>query len=216
MLSMNSIKSFEINQFDSREERHHCAYLFKWLLDRRENVENFLGAKIILGKDYRLFYEYTPVREYLYSLKKQDIHEYNRQKIIFDQQLVNFATPSEQQTNDIQKKKIDLAIQTQINGHTMVYLIEAKFEECFDKKQLELTENYGKILQELFGVEYHIILLGMQYHLKKSGLEKYPNVSWEGLVSGIDDEIVKEEIKKGLEYQYEIHPRTKPIIVTMN
>jgi len=204
------IKSeFNINAFISREERHYCAHLYSWLLESRKNAENLLPKGCELGQDYRLFYEYTAVREYLYSIKKHAKESYNQEKKIRNQQLVNFENPSSDHTNDIQKKKIDLVIQSQVDGKTMVYLIEAKFEGGFDLQQLKLTENYGKILNELFGVEFKVILLGMQYHLDKPGLEKYQKISWEEMVGKIDDQKVKKEISDGLNYQYQIHKRTK-------
>lgn len=200
---------FFIDTIVSREERHYCAYLFKWLLDTRQHVEIFLPQNLALGENQRLFYEYTPIREYLHALKRTNLEEYNRVKLQFNRQLVNYDSPSTNAVNDIQKKKIDLAIQTQINGATMVYLVEAKFEEGFNLNQLTLTENYGKILNALFGVEYKLILLGMAYHLNRPDLAKYPQVSWEELAVKIDDPTVKNEIMQGLKYQYEIHPRTK-------
>jgi len=199
-----------INKYASREERHYCAYLFKWLLDACQHVEAFLPQDLALGENHRLFYEYTPIREYLYALKKANAEEYSRVKLQLNGQLVNFENPGIDFTNDIQKKKTDLAIQTQINGATMVYLVEAKFEEGFDLRQLELTENYGKILNTLFRVDYKVILLGMAYHVNKPKLASYLRVSWEELVTKIDDSVVKDEIAKGLEYQYKIHPKTKP------
>lgn len=207
---MTNSNDYNFLSFNSREERHYCAYLFKWLLDARQHLRTFLPQDLALGENYRLFYEYTIIREYLYALKKTNAEEYSRVKLPLNGQLVNYEVPSADVVNDIQKKKIDLAIQTQINGATMVYLVEAKFEEGFNLRQLELTENYGKILNRLFGADYKMILLGMAYHLNKPSLAKYPQVSWEELVSKIDDPIVKDEIIKGLEYQYEIHPRTKP------
>lgn len=206
---MNMKTEFNIGAFTSREERHYCAYLYSWLLESRENVENLLPEGCEIGKDYRLFYEYTAIREYLYSIKKKDKPAYKKEKEFLNQQLVNFENPNPDQKNDIQKKKIDLAIQTQLKGKTMVYLIEAKFEGSFDIDQLKLTENYGKILKDRFDAEYRVILLGMEYHLMKDGLDKYKQVSWEELNDEIDNPEVKEEIKNGLDYQYKIHPKTK-------
>jgi len=63
---------FNIHTFTSREERHYCAYLLAWLPESRENVEAFLPGTCRLGREYRLFYEYTAGGEYLYALKKKD------------------------------------------------------------------------------------------------------------------------------------------------
>jgi len=207
---MKQEHSFNIDTFIRREERHYCAYLYSWLLESRKNVETLLPQGCELGKDYRLFYEYTAVREYLYSLKKNDKKAYIKEKEQLNQQLVNFENPNPDQKNDIQKKKIDLAIQTQLNGKTMVYLIEAKFKGSFDIDQLKLTENYGKILNDRFKEEYKLLLMGTRYHLKKKGLDKYRNrkISWETINNEIDNPIVNIEIDKGLKFQYEIHPKT--------
>lgn len=205
-----AIKEFKLESYISREERHYCAFLFRWLLESRENVSQLLLGRSKLGEEYRLFYEYTAIREYLFSLKKRmGGVEYKQIKDILNQKLVNFDRPNPDQTNDIQKKKIDLALQTCIDGKTIIYLVEAKFEEGFDIDQLLLTENYGKILKELFSVDYEVIVLGLEYYLNKKGLERYHKLSWESLVEKIDDPIVKNEIVKGLEYEYQIHPRTK-------
>lgn len=196
---------YRLQTFITREERHYCAYLFKWLLEGRGNVEEFLPKDIQLGSNVRLFYEYCPLREYLFSQIKEP--DYLELKNDINRTFNENVDPKKNgKPWDIQKKKIDLAIQSDMDGKTTVYLIEAKFEEGFDETQLELTKNYGRILEQHFKINWEVILLGREYFLKK--WEAYHRISWEDIVSRIEDNIVHDEIMRGLNYQKLIHPRT--------
>lgn len=214
------IEKFNLESIISREERHYCAYLFKWLLQNKGNVERFLPLTVGFDKMPELYYEYTLVREYLFSKKDDD--DYKEVKARYDQLLgAEIKAKGKREKWDVTKKKIDLGIHAYVNGKLTIYLVEAKFEEPFDEDQVRMTYNYGEILKEIANseIDYHVILLGRKYYVdawmdkKKDWIENDKfYVTWEDLVHLIVDEQVKKEIKRGLEFQEKSHPRTKKFI----
>jgi hypothetical protein len=191
---------FQLSEYATREERHYCTLLFKWLHYSDKNIIKLLGRQEIVSSNFRLFYEYAPIREYLNKIKQKGINtEYLEFRDLLNQMLVNYE-PVSNDTNDIQKKKIDLAIQSIENGKIKVYLIEVKFVGGFNRKQLQLTDNYGKIMKDLFNIEYEIFLIGLEDYLNKDWLHEINSLSWEKLVNVIDDTLISSEIHKGIQY----------------
>jgi len=223
--------SFVVQDYYSREERHYCAYLFSWLIQDNENIKKFLlnfdkplvdKSESINYKNVKLFYEFTWLRDIIYEFGRHTEFK-GQKKEDLKSALNNFVFEG---GGDIQKKKPDLAIY--LKNSKKLILIEAKFEEGFDEAQIKETKKYGEALVKLLGKgivkESVVALLGRDYYLdklrniKNEDSEKvkkekrdgyiYPCLSWEKLAKKIKVDVIKNEIKMGLENQCRIHPRT--------
>lgn len=206
-------QKLQFSSLVSREERHYCAYLFAWFLMDKRNVktyfENHTNLETIFPdfdkidfQNCEVYYEYTAIRELIYHVRHVNRDSEAAEKIKLDSEKQIFCNT----TGDIQKKKADLAFFFPKNK-TLI-LTEAKFEMAYDENQFGQTKRYGEYLQKEFSddiLEVNITLLGTEYYN-----QKYSNlsaISWEKVTEIIDNELIRNEIIKGLDYQQAIHKK---------
>lgn len=198
----------------SREERHYCAYLFAWfLIDKKKNIKTYFqkhsnsesifpDIEKIEFENCEVYYEYTAIREWIYYLKHVYKDSDKAQKVKSEAESEIFP----KQKGDIQKKKADLAFY--FPKEKLLILTEAKFEMGFDENQIEQTKGYGEYLKKHFSnaiKDVKCTLLGLKYYNdKRSNL---PSISWEELTEIIGNNLIINEITKGLDFQGEIHTR---------
>ncbi len=194
----------------SREERHYCAHLFAWFLYDKNALKNYFEwhsdnlSSLFTEDDYkdaRLFFEFTALREYLFSIRNQKdylLKKLNFEKLIF-----------ENNKGDIQKKKPDLAFY--FPAKKTLVLTEAKFEEGFKLDEISETSNYGLALKEIFpdNIETIIVtLLGLEFRIRNfANQHENSTVSWETIFNKIPESALRSELKRGLDYQKRIHPK---------
>jgi hypothetical protein len=207
---MTKFLNVDFNRFVPREERHYCAHLFAWLLYEPNAVKQYLNwhsgnlFELISKEDcnkVRIFYEFTALREYLYSIRKQKDYDLEKNKLN--------SQVFKNKDGDIQKKKPDLAFY--FPESKVLILTEAKFEEGFKKDQIQETEEYGSALKSIYtdDIEQVIVsILGLQYHVTKmEQSNSQPCISWETVYNKTTSEVLKDELKRGLDYQKIIHSK---------
>ncbi|MDD3877846.1 MAG: hypothetical protein PHT69_14590 [Bacteroidales bacterium] len=186
-----------------REERHYCAHLFAWLLYSEGAIDKYFKwhFNMPLEIDYtnaQIFYEFTALREYLYSIRNNSslyLNEIKRlNKIVFGDG-----------KGDIQKKKPDLAFYFPQNKTLLI--TEVKFEKDFDKKQVNESAKYGIVLRELFPDEIKTVIityLGLKYYIQKlKDIESKTYLTWEYFfkISFFFNNKHKQENKSKIDFQ---------------
>lgn len=207
-----------ISDYASREERHYCAYLLSWFLSDRTAVKAFFDNHTPLNnesfpelneadyKDVKVYYEYTAIRELIDFIGRSVRNTTNsnfKQELKSKIELEIFQVT----TGDIQKKKPDLVFY--FPSSKSLVLVEAKFEMRFDESQIEESRRYGNVLSKLFPEDIanvYVTTLGMDYYLNAIN-NRYFSISWEKLFTLLPNGNIKNEIKKGLDYQKKIHPK---------
>jgi len=241
--------SYIVNDYYSREERHYCAVLYSWLLQDITNVNDFLKSfspklldeEVAGYNQVRLYYEFTWLRDIIYEFSryawltgekpklKKELEEYIfKERRDKEKEIAKVKNRDPKDVGDIQKKKPDLAIY--LKNTKKLILIEAKFEEGFEIKQIEETARYGIALKQLLGEsiikETTVALLGREDFLDKIKTKirarrkdkEKPKLSFNPLISCLSweclekkfskNDFIGKEIEKGLKNQKRIHPNT--------
>lgn len=203
-----------ITDFKSREERHYCAYLFSWLITEPNAIKTYFEAHTnkeliedfdkINFEEAKVYYEYTGLRELL-DLMGRKLNDKSNLKKQLKSQIENQIFDGEK--GDIQKKKPDLVFY--FPKVKTLLLVEAKFEEGFKEDQNLESQKYGDVLETIFPNDIEkvaVSVLGADYYVNKIKSE-YPSISWEKIHEILPEGNIKNEIKRGLDYQAVIHPK---------
>jgi hypothetical protein len=159
--------------FATREERHYCALLFRWLLSDPRRIERFVALLASKGcnatvepRSTRIVFEFSYLRDLLHGL---DRREFNRKN-------AKHQMNSAMSGSSVDHKRIDLALLC-ANSKSVV-LIEAKFDGAIDKPQLTLTRQYGEILGQLWSCDVHYVYLYLHGESAHDDAGAYVNITW--------------------------------------